>query len=268
MKFQRFSFIFLLGILLFSFQSVYLYLTPHYTPQIATNLMPILEKSQLTSDDYALLYAQTGLSAPLIDELRLKPNATSEIIHYQDDFFRTVKVINRYLPPFTFCQLTVSDKKEPQKAFKLGPYHNGDILMTNSTHSLAWRHGHMGLIVDEIHGYSLEALSPGRTSCLQNIHKWEYYPTFKMLRLKNASWQQINTICEYALEHLAGLPYNIFSTKKQWPPTSTHCALLIWQAFMPFGYDLAPQSLVTPNAIVSSPYLELLQIYGFDPKKD
>ena len=235
---------------------------------MAVDLMPILEKSQLTSDDYALLYAQTGLSASIIDELRLYPDALSEILGYQENFFKSVKVTNKYLPPFTFCQLTVNDTNEQKKAFKLAPYHNGYIVMTNGTHSLGWRHGHVGLVVDEIHGYCLEALCYGQTSGLQNIHKWEYYPTFKMLRLKDASQHQLNAICEYALQHLTGLPYRILSTKKQCPPTSTHCALLIWQAFIPFGYDLAPHSIVSPNAVVSSPYLELLQIYGFDPKKD
>lgn len=268
MKRKHFLFIFLLGILALSFQLVYFYLTPHYTPKMAVSLMPILEKSHLTPDDYALLYAQTGLSASIIDELRLGPNAVSEILGYQEDFFKSVKVTNKYLPPFTFCQLTVNDTNAPKKAFKLAPYHNGYIVMTNSTHSLGWRHGHVGLIVDDIHGYSLEALSYGQISGLQNIHKWEYYPTFKMLRLKDASFDELNAISDYALLHLSCLPYRILSTKKQCPPTSTHCALLIWQAFIPFGYDLAPHGVVSPHAIASSPYLELLQIYGFDPKKD
>lgn len=52
-------------------------------------------------------------------------------------------------------------------------------------------------------------------------------------------------------------------------PEKTQCALLIWQAFYKFGYDLDTQDglFVTPKSLASSPLLEILQIYGFNPEK-
>lgn len=125
-------------------------------------------------------------------------------------------------------------------------------------------------MVDEVHGFTLEAIHPGQDSCLQDIHKWEYYPTFKMLRLKNVSNETLNEISEYAQEHLVGLPYNILGNKFQKEPKSTHCSLLIWQAFKPFGYDLDSTGgyFVTPHDVANSPLLETLQLYGYKLHKD
>lgn len=250
---------------------VYLYCTPHYTPNIKKiDLHPILEKECLNAVDYNLLFEQTGLSSTIIDELKTTSDFEAQILQFQEDYLSDIKSYNLYMPPATFCQLVGPSPGQKTKAFTLAPYHNGYILITNATHSFGWRHGHAGLVVDEVHGVTLEAISPGTVSCLQNIHKWEYYPTFKMLRLKNASLSEQNNIAHYALIHLQGLPYNILSSKSQSPPTATHCSLLIWQAFNHFHYDLdsAGGPFVFPKDIARSPLLEVLQIYGFDSNKD
>ena len=174
------------------------------------------------------------------------------------------------MPPATLSQMVGSSPSNKVQAFTLAPYHNGYILFTDATHSFGLRHGHIGLVVDEIRGLTLEALSPGTVSCLQNIHKWEFYPTFKMLRLKDASPSLMEDISNYALAQLQGLPYNILSSKKQKIPYTTHCSLLVWQAFYPFGYDLDSTGgyFVLPQDIIYSPFLEVLQIYGLNPIED
>lgn len=272
MKSHSFIYIFFIVILLgFGIHIIYLYCTPHYTPKVVPlDLEPILTKESFDTTDYIILFEQTGLSSAIIDELKSTPNFKAKLLQFQKDYLADLESYNIYMPPVTFCQLTGSSSTYKTKAFTLAPYHNGYILITNATHSFGWRHGHAGLVVDEIHGYTLEAITIGTPSCLQNIHKWEYYPTFKMLRLKDVSLAELNNIANYALAHLNGLPYNILSTKKQKTPENTHCSLLIWQAFKYFDYDLDSTGgpLVSPKDIACSPLLEVLQIYGFNPNKD
>lgn len=271
MKSKSFVYIFLIVIVLgMTLSYVYIYVTPHYTPKITQmDLIPLLEKPTFSEEDYELLFKQTGLTRPIIDELRADSDFATKVIAFQKDYLANIRVSNMYMPPVTFCQIVGSPDTKTQ-AFTLAPYHNGYLLFTNATHTLGWRHGHMGLVVDEIHGLTLEALKPGTTSCLQNIHKWEYYPTFKMMRLKDTSLQTLDHISQYALAHLKGVPYNILGTKNEDLPTSTHCSLLIWQAFIHFGYDLDSTGgyFVSPKDIACSPLLELLQNYGFNPNKD
>lgn len=271
LKSHSFIYIFFIVCFLgFAINSIYLYCTPHYTPNIEKiDLMPFLEKEKFDDADYHLFFEQTGLSPIIIDELKNTPDFITQVLKFQADYLSDIKTYNVYMPPATFCQLTGS-LCHKTKAFTLAPYHNGYILLTNATHSFGWRHGHVGLVVDEIHGVTLEAMSPGISSCLQNIHKWEYYPTFKMVRLKDASLAEQNNIANYALAHLQGLPYNILGAKKQETLVSTHCSLLIWQAFNHFGYDLDSTGgpFVSPKDIACSPLLEVLQIYGFNPNKD
>ena len=257
--------------MVFFFNALYLYLTPHYTPNVVQiDLNPTLNKNTFNQDDYHLLFEQTGLSESIINELKSSSDFKAQILQFQKDYLSEIQVFNLYMPPATFCQIVGHHPNEKIKAFTLAPYHNGYLFYTNGTHSFGWRHGHIGLVVDEVHGLTLEALSPGTSSCLQNIHKWEYYPTFKMMRLKNVSQSKLDDIANYALAHLQGLPYNVLSVKKQATPHNTQCALLIWQAFSHFGYDLALNSdfFIFPDDIVCSPLLEVLQIYGFNPNKD
>lgn len=249
---------------------LYLYCTPHDVPNIVQiDLDSLLSKDILDETDYTILFEQTGLSATIIEELKSSPNFKVRLLQAQKDYLADIESYNIYMEPATFCQL-VGSSSHKTKAFTLAPYHNGYILITNATHSFGWRHGHVGLVVDEIRGLTLEAISPGTPSNLQNIHKWEYYPTFKMLRLKDISLAEHSTIAHYALAHLEGLPYNILGGKNQETPASTHCSLLIWQAFKHFGYDLDSTGgpFVSPKDIACSPLLEVLQIYGFDPNKD
>ena len=250
----------------------YLILTPRYTPQVeALDLTSILEKENLSQSDYTILFEQTGLSQPIIDELRTSPDFKEKVIRFQTNYLKEVNVYTEYLPPLTLCEMVGDSKSNTnEKAFELAPYHNGYLFFTKSTFTMNWRHGHIGIVTDEIRGITLEALNPGSPSMEQPISKWEYYPTFKMMRLKDASLEELNTISEYANTYLKGLPYNILADKAQDPLTDTHCSLLIWQAFKHFGYDLDATGglIVSPKDIARSPLLEVLQIYGFNPNKD
>lgn len=256
-----------------TFMSVYLlaglYLSAHSRdiPQVhKQDLTSILNQESFTEADYDILFQQTGLTKPLIDEVRTMPHFTEKIKSFQDSYLREVTVKREYLPPVTISETL--DLNEP--GFQLGPYHNGYILLTKSTHTANWRHGHAGIVIDEVRGITLEALNPGTYSMEQPISKWQYYPTVKMLRLKDASQTTLDAIAQYAATHLNGLPYNILADKNQGDtPYETHCALLVWQAFNHFGYDLDATGglFVSPKNMAMSPLLELLQIYGFNPSE-
>lgn len=260
-------------ILLFlsTFISVYLvcglYLSFHsrYVPQTEKqDLTTLLNQESFSDADYTILFEQTGLTKPLIDEMRTMPHFTEKIQAFQDNYLREVPVTREYLPPVTISETLEGDAP----GFELGPYHNGYILLTKSTHTANWRHGHAGIVIDEVRGITLEALNPGTYSMEQPISKWQYYPTVKMLRLKDTPQSTLDAIAQYAATHLKGLPYNILADKNQGAqPFETHCSLLVWQAFHQFGYDLDATGglFVSPKNMAMSPLLELLQIYGFNP---
>lgn len=247
-------------------------LNARYTPQVeALDLEPLLNQETFSPADYNLLFEQTGLGQPIIDELHSTTDFKEKILSFQADYLKEVKTYSEYLPPVTVCEM-VGDAKDSNHtaAFQLAPYHNGYLFFTKSTFTMNWRHGHIGIVTDEVRGITVEALNPGYPSMEQDVSKWIYYPTFKMMRLKDVPLSKLNTISQYADNYLKGLPYNILASKVQDPITDTHCSLLIWQAFKAFGYDLDATGglLVSPKNIASSPLLEVLQIYGFDPKKD
>lgn len=273
MKLRTFLILFFISLFSFFFlHQRYLLQNPRYTPEVdAIDLSLLLEKETFSDEDYEIFYAQTGLSKPIVDELASQPDFKEKMFNFQENYLKEVSVYSEFLPPLTTCELVgESSETENDKAFTLAPYHNGYLFFTKSTFTMNWRHGHIGIVTDEIRGITLEALNPGSPTMEQHVSKWEYYPTFKMMRLKNVPQSTLDAIASYATTYLKGLPYNILADKAQETPTDTHCALLIWQAFNHFGYDLDATGglFVSPKNIASSPLLEVLQIYGFNPSKD
>lgn len=236
------------------------------------DLLPLLMQEQLTEKDYQLIYEQTGIAKPLYEELKTLPNFTEKMLIFQADYLKKKNVKWIYVPPITFEERLTNPSGDFATGFELAPYHNGYILFTKAAHSLGWHHGHAGIVIDEKHGKTLEAISIGKGCKTQNIQKWQYYPTFKMMRLKCASLEEHNQIALYANNTLKNATYHLLSypyTDMNFTPTKTQCALLIWQAFYHFGYDLNTFNnlFITPKDLASSPLLEILQNYGFNPEK-
>ena len=157
------------------------------------------------------------------------------------------------------------------KCFQIAPLKNGDILLTKSTHTLYWRHGHCGIVIDAKNGITLESLEPGTLSMQQNISKWQSYPTFKLMRLRGVNQEKLDQIAQYAAKDLVGIKYAIFASKKYTSKLeNVNCSQLIYQAFNRFGYDIDSNKgiFVTPEDISKSKLLDIVQIYGFNPKKN
>lgn len=80
-------------------------------------------------------------------------------------------------------------------------------------------------------------------------------------------------VAEYAKKQLLGVPYTvfagIFSKKNQQPLKGTQCAHVVWYAYKQFGIDLDSNGgcVVKPRDMANSEYMQIVQIYGFDPEK-
>ena len=247
------------------------YYRPNYEKTYITS---ILEKSELSEDDYKELFYQTGLGKPAIDEfLSDKTSGKSKILRFQENFFRDNNILCESIGIITSQESLVNEENKPMYGFDLADYKNGYILITKATHSLGWRHGHAAIVTDADNMETLEAVILGTNTQLQNINKWRVYPSFIMLKLKDASQETLNEIAEFAKENLNDIPYGLtvgLTGKKNPHPEnlkSTQCSHLVWYPFMQHGFDIDYDGswLVTPKDIANSDLFEVVQIYGVNP---
>ncbi|OON92949.1 MAG: hypothetical protein ATN31_07530 [Candidatus Epulonipiscioides saccharophilum] len=239
----------------------------YYPPQPKIDLTSILNKPVLSDEDYETILNQTGIYRPIVDELKGTPAFKSKMLMYQRKYYSPINIIKTNMSILTRLDKHMV-KNRPQKAFTLAPYKNGYIFFTKSTYTFNWRHGHCGIVVDDLHGYILESFAPGTVSSIQPVDNWEYFTTFKMMRPMNQSQQFLDTVASRTFYNLSRLPYNILAMKhpNNIPP-STHCSHIIWQAYLPFNLDLDSNGgiFVSPQNIAQSPLLEPLQVFGFNP---
>jgi len=140
---------------------------------------------------------------------------------------------------------------------------NGDILLTFSTHSFGWRHGHAGLVVDAERGLTLEAVLVGRPSAVISMEHWRYYSTLYVFRLKDADPEVRQAVAEFAMNTLNEIPYRLTSGLYGAPAedaVTAQCSYLVWYAYAHFGYDLDSDGgrLVTVADLAASPLLEIV----------
>ncbi|ONI44767.1 hypothetical protein AN641_06025 [Candidatus Epulonipiscioides gigas] len=231
--------------------------------------MPILTKENFNENDYKIILEQTGIYSPAVDELKKEPTFIGDMLEFQEKYYAPIDITKTNMSFITRWDRVMHSGK-PQKVFELAPYKNGDIFLTKSTYTFNWRHGHAGIVVDDVNGYILESLNPGSVSKLQKIENWEYYTTFKMLRPKGISQEMRDNIATYALQNLKGIPYNILAIKNFEQPTKiTHCSHIIWQAYIPFKMDIDNNGgiFIPPHDIARSDLFEPVQIFGFNPER-
>lgn len=245
----------------------------HIKPScLKENISRLLYAKELTLQDYELLFKQTGLSRAAVVALR-KQGRQQELLNQQEIFFADLEVD---------CEAnTIVTREERIDKVKTSggewervpiPYmEEGDILITFNSHALGWRNGHGAIVVDAQKRKTLEARVLGTDSKVMSMAHWERYPSFAVLRLKEATKEQRAEIAAYAVEHLTGVPYcleaGVWNRIKGEVPASlsgTHCAHLVWYAYEHFGYDIDSDGglIVTPRDIYESPHLELIQSYG------
>lgn len=147
----------------------------------------------------------------------------------------------------------------------------GDILVTLSTHSFGWRHGHVGLVIDE--DTTLECVVLGEKSRLCKMKHWGKYTNFALLRIKGITKEEQEAVVAFALEYLQGVEYSLVAglfgaeePLEEEPQFGMHCSYLVWYAWKYMGYDIDSDGgrLVTAHDILHSDLLEVVEMYGFD----
>lgn len=231
------------------------------------DISAISSKDFLTEEDYTLLFKQTGLS-PCVSA-KLIENGYKDFLLKMNEMYLNTPEIKK---DFVAFPVTARERNLHQNT-PIADLKKGDILVTFNTHTLDWRHGHCGIVLDEQKGILLEHMSIGNPSCLTYAKNWGGYPSFVVLRYPEESVSE--KAAEYAKEHLLGIDYNILAgvLKKdksdEEVPESSHCSHIVWQAYKAAGVDIDPNGgiFVTPLNIAMSDKLEVVQIYGLNPEK-
>lgn len=245
--------------------------TPGYPP---VDLTDTLSKPTLSGTDYALIFAQTGLGKPAVDDLltagetgiaQILATQTAFLNHPGDAPCRPLGVTTRE-------HRFVGENGQLEYIFPLAPLKNGDILVSLSTHTAGWIHGHAGLVVDADRGVSLESVVLGSPSGQMDVNHWRSYSTFAILRPK-ADDETRQTVAALALEKLDGIPYSLVSGAfgDKFQPLdaahTAHCGYLPWYAWMAVGVDIDRDGgrIAAPEDFLHNPNLEVVQVYGMDP---
>lgn len=247
--------------------------------QADAHVMPVAEKYALrklageiidTPQEIQLLAQQTGLSEKTIVKM-LQENRGAELIRLQEIYYAPITIESLQTTPITVSEWLAEEPITGCQGMPFVDVQNGDILITKNSRFLGWRNGHAGLVVDAEKGLVLEALMLGSPSKLCSIKRWEKYPSFQVLRLKEET-SLATKVAAYAAENLVNIPYHLLADVLKSPkadelaiPTGTHCAHLVWYAYKQFGMDLDSDGgiIVTPEDIRNSPYLEVVQSYGY-----
>ena len=242
--------------------------TPEYPYEVLT-----------AESDYETFFRQTGLGRSAVDKLQ-EAGEFEKILEVQEAFWRPAEV--SCTPMIGW--FTREDKLVPGARGRsgvaeeaLGPdfvdLQPGDILLTLSTHSLGWRHGHVALVIDE--ETTLECAMLGTDSHFCGVQHWRECAQYIVLRVKDVSLEQRQEVVDYACKELQGVPYHLtsgFIGPKAPEPDAEYfglqCAYLAWYAWNHFGYDLDGDGgrLVSSDDLLRSELLEIVQMYGMDPE--
>jgi hypothetical protein len=241
--------------------------------------------ADLSPEDYNVLLFQTGLGKPGVDEVLKSEAGSIELVldrfkTYQKNFFAPVEVICRQIGIITYDETLTNEEDDPIKGFDIVDLKIGDVLISKSTHSTGWRHGHGAIVIDAKNKMVMEAALWGYNSQIQKTERWRYYPTFMLLRLKSSleggtsSDEIAIKASKLAEKYMNDVPYGLLTGMFNKNPApeqmnKTQCAYLVWYPYMQTGYDLDSDGgwLVTPYDIANSDLLEVVQIYGVDPEQ-
>lgn len=225
------------------------------------DISEILDKEELTEEDYQTLYDQTGLTKIGIDRALAKGSyGKQRILTIQENYFKEFEVINNLFAPF-ICTDRING--EAQAIY----LENGDIVVTSSTHISGYRMGHAGLVTDGANNEVVQAMAYGEPTFIGKISAFTTRVNF-MIFTPKCDTKIKDKVAEYATD-LIGTNYNAFAGvfTDKYSISETQCAHLVWYAYMHFGIDLDYDGggMVTPYDLANSSELELVQVFGFNP---
>ena len=223
----------------------------------------------LQQQDYALVKAETGLMPLLIDEIIAKEQQPLGVLTQYQQYFRQQ-------PKFTCNGIAeISSAERIRGRENYYPFYDlrpGDVLLTKSTHTLFYRHGHSGLIIDE--DTLLEAAEIGMSASHCDPAAWGGYPTVMQLRIKEEVAAKCGmtgaelgkAVAAYAEQELLGDDYSLLCGCGDigFKTDQTQCAYLIWEAFRHFGIDASARKFpVTPKSLWASGVFDIICYRGF-----
>ena len=267
--------------------------TAYIGPDVAyREIAELVGLRQVSEPKLELLSQQTGCSVSVVEQL-LEQGRGEVLLEIQAAYFSPIEIRSIRSTPFTISEQVVD---APGRGMDFADIRDGDILITKNSRFLGWRNGHAGLVVDAKQGLVLEAVMLGTDTRCCSIEHWAQYPSVMVLRLReefektegseNTAQYQAKLAADYALEALTDVPYclwagvkdKLFSQLKAWGGVwtegmqeplelkGTQCAHLVWYAYKQAGIDLDSDGglLVTPEDLRKSPYLEVIQSYGYE----
>lgn len=256
------------SLLLLSFAVILgFYLLQRFWAHREAAFVPDYPRVTLTEDsDPSTIFLQTGLG-PTTAALLLEQGDLQSILDAQDAFFAPRNsVCTPLLGWFT------REDRLAEGAFIPVDLQPGDILVTLSTHTAGWRHGHAALVIDR--DTALESIMLGTDSCLVPVRRWYTYSGYAVLRVKDASPALRQQAVQFALKHLQGVPYRLTAgflgpkaPEPDAPQFGLHCSYLVWYTWKSFGFDLDSDGgrLVSSRDLLCSDHLEVIQIFGMNP---
>lgn len=264
--------------------------TAHIMPSVPrVNIDNLVRQNDLSNQELQIVSEQTGVNVAMI-ELLLEQEQRQQLLELQEAYYKPVSIATVRTTPLTVCEYVVDENGEFAKGTSIVNLQDGDIVITKNSRFLGWRNGHAGLVVDAEKGFVLEAVMLGTNTTLCSVNGWEKYPSFLVLRLKEEfqDTYEIEKVVTYAKQNLMDIPYQLHAGL--WDRISgkfraqnensqegqieeiaeaalsgTQCAHVIWYAYKEIGIDLDSDGglFVTPYDIQNSPYLEIIQSYGY-----
>ena len=225
------------------------------------SLEEIILKTELSQEDYDIIYQQTGVTKIGVDEL-INHGKMSLLTNLQKQLFERKEVLTDMFTPFV-CQHEIGESLETV------PLQNGDIIVTDTTHLSFFKIGHAAMVVDAKNGLVLNAIGYDSKSKVMSIDEIVNRPNMIILRPK-LSKEKCQEVVDYALTELHNKEYSItvgiLSDKFPDEIQKTHCSHIIWAAYKHAGIDLDANggAVVMPMDLVGSEHVDVIQIYGFD----
>ncbi len=253
----------------------------HTIPQVERrDIYTWVRQGRLAESQLEVVAQQTGVHKEIIAEL-LEERRWQLLLELQGAYFATVDTEEVASSIVTLSEYVVDEEGRYRKGTPLVDIQNGDILITKNSRFLGWRNGHAGLVVDAKKGLVLEAVMLGTNTKLCSVEKWRGYPAFQVLRMREELEVPVGAAVAYAIEHMVDVPYSLLAGMadrlcyamtgekigQAMLPTlkGTQCAHLVWYVYMQVGIDLDSDGglFVTPADLQNSPYLEVIQNYGY-----
>ena len=222
----------------------------------------LFDGRELSDDDYALIYRQTGLTRIGVDDL-VASGKISQILKIQNDFFATD------VPEVANFGLFINSFDRARGHYAYPELRDGDVVCSYSTYLSWFEIGHCAIILDAESGLVAEITGYGSRVSVVPTSKLFTNTTHVVLRPK-CDEDVISGAVQYVKDNMIGMDYDIFigilSAKGKKNLKRTQCSHMVWYAYNMMGVDLDSNGggVVTPRDICMSEYLEVVAVRGID----